>query len=121
MSRFWRHFLSNGRSSVVESRLGLFGTRAASPAAAGERPAATRGVRIQFIQSAGPAEQAGVLEGDVLLSLGEKPVASLTGLHRLLRRLPAGLPVPIVLRRGGRRLERWVMLNDAPHVAHRDF
>jgi S1-C subfamily serine protease len=120
MSRFWRHFLSNGRSSLVESRLGLFGTRAAVPGAADVRSAPTTGVRVRFIQSGGPAEDAGLMEGDVLVSLDERPVPSLTELHRLLRRLPAGLPLPVVLVRGGRRLERWVILNDAPHVAHRE-
>ncbi len=118
MSRFWRHFSSNGRSSLVERRLGLFGHGTALPPELAQRfgLAQTRGLRVRLIHGDGPAEQAGVVEDDILVSLAEQPVTSLTKLYRLLHRLPDGLHLPVVVLRGTRRFERWVILNEARRV-----
>jgi S1-C subfamily serine protease len=116
MSRFWRHFISNGLSRRIERRLGLFGHPAAVRAALQHRLAleSERGFVVRLVQPGSPAHQAGVIEDDVIVSLGEWPIRDTAGLHKLLGRLPADLPLPIILVRGERRLERWVMLDDLP-------
>jgi len=77
----------------------------------------TTGVEVMAIERDGPADQAGVLEEDVIVSLGEKPVASIDDLHKLLTELPVVVPAPVVLLRGERRLERWVVPSEYPHPA----
>jgi S1-C subfamily serine protease len=75
----------------------------------------THGVEIQSVEQDGPADQAGVLEEDVIVSLGEQPTGSADDLHKLLMQLPVGVPAQLVLLRGERRLERWVVPDDYPN------
>jgi S1-C subfamily serine protease len=121
MSRFWRHFMSNGHAGPVESRLGLYGERvpiAQSLAQRFELPQA-EGVKVHLVHRDSPAFEAGLVEEDTLVMLGERPTTSLARLHKLLRHLPAGLPLPAVVLRGNRRLERWVILDDHANPAWR--
>lgn len=76
-------------------------------------------VEVQTVEIGSPAEQAGVLEDDLILSLGEQPVTSVDDLHRLLTQLPVEVPTSIILLRGERRLERLVMPQEYPHPAPR--
>jgi S1-C subfamily serine protease len=77
----------------------------------------TGGVEVLSVEPDSPAEQAGVLEEDVIISLGEQPVTSVDDLHKLLTQLKVEVPSPIILLRGERRLERWVVPNEYPHRA----
>lgn len=106
MSRFWRHFITNGNASYVGRRLGLDGDRAVVTRRQG-KPSA--GLRVWEVRPGGPAEEGGVLEGDLLLTLAGERVGGLAGLRRRLRGLPEGLPVAMTLLRRGRLLERWVV------------
>jgi S1-C subfamily serine protease len=72
------------------------------------------GVEVMAIEPNGPADQAGVLEEDVILSLGETPTASVDDLHRLLTQLPVDVPASIVLLRGERKLERMILPTPYP-------
>jgi S1-C subfamily serine protease len=100
MSRFWRHFVSNGSAGLVEGRLGIFGRRAGS-----------LGLKICLVHKGSTAAAAGIQRGDVLLSLDDVAVTSLRGLERQLLDLPVGMPFAIVLQRGEQRIERWLILN----------
>jgi S1-C subfamily serine protease len=53
------------------------------------------------------------------VALGDKPVASVDDLHRLLTELPIGVPASVVLLRGPRQLERFVLPQEYPHAAPR--
>ncbi|MGH8188016.1 MAG: PDZ domain-containing protein, partial [Steroidobacteraceae bacterium] len=58
-------------------------------------------ILIVEVQSGGPADQAGLREGDVLLELDGHALAGLDHLHRLLTAELAEREVPLrVLRRG---------------------
>ena len=116
MSKFWRHFLSNGLSRRIERRLGLFGHPAGIPACLQRHLGlgAESGFLVRLVRANSPAQQAGLVEEDVILTIGERAVRETAGLHALLGKLPAELPLPIVFLRGGRRIERWVVLNDLP-------
>jgi S1-C subfamily serine protease len=77
----------------------------------------SHGVEVLAVEPGGPAEQAGILEEDVIVSLGEQPTASVDDLHRLLTQLPVGVPASIVVLRGDRRLERMVVSDEYPNPA----
>jgi S1-C subfamily serine protease len=72
------------------------------------------GVEVIGVEEGGPADDAGVQEGDVLVSLGDQPAASVDDLHKLLTQLPVGIPATVVLLRDGRKLERMVIPADYP-------
>jgi S1-C subfamily serine protease len=74
-------------------------------------------VEVLTIEPNSPADQAGILEEDLIVALGDRPVRSIDDLHRLLTELPIAVPAGVVLLRGGRRLERMVLPQDYPHPA----
>ena len=69
--------------------------------------------------SGGPADQAGILEEDLIVALGEQPIASVDDLHKLLLQLPVGVPTTLTLLRGERKLERMVIPADYPDPVSR--
>jgi S1-C subfamily serine protease len=73
------------------------------------------GVEIQAVEDVSPAAEAGLDEGDIIISLGEQPVASVDDLHKLLTSLPVGVPASIVFLRNGRRIERMVLPREYPN------
>jgi S1-C subfamily serine protease len=66
-------------------------------------------VQVAAIESGGPADQAGVLEDDIILKLGDQPTHSVDDLHKLLTQLPIEIPATITLLRKDRVLERMVL------------
>jgi S1-C subfamily serine protease len=75
----------------------------------------TAGVEVAAVETNGPADQAGVEEGDVILTLGEQAATSIDDLHKRLTELPVGIPASIVLLRGERRLQRFVVPTEYPN------
>lgn len=61
------------------------------------------GVVLAEIISGGPAEAAGLLEGDVILTFDNRPVASMNHLAHLIREAGADTPVRLQLRDGEQR------------------
>jgi S1-C subfamily serine protease len=104
---------------VVRGYLGLHGRSVPLPVETTRRFGLEQqyGVEVQAIEEGGPADQAGVLEGDVIVSLGEQPAGGIDDLHKLLTQLPVGVPAPIIMLRGERRLERWVVPGEYPNPA----
>ncbi len=74
----------------------------------------TGAVEVMGIEPGGPADQAGILEEDLLVSLGEQPTTSVDDLHKLLTQLPIDVPAPVTLLRRDRRLTRLVLPTDYP-------
>jgi S1-C subfamily serine protease len=62
------------------------------------------GVVVLSVESNSPAEKAGVREGDVIVGFGDKPVAGIDDLHRLLSDAPAGVRNDLTLLRRAERL-----------------
>jgi S1-C subfamily serine protease len=75
------------------------------------------GVEVLAVESGGPAEQAGILEGDIIALLGDRSAENVDDLHKSLTELPVGIPVTVTLLRGHRRLERFVVPTEYPHPA----
>jgi S1-C subfamily serine protease len=109
--------MQHGR--VVRGYLGLHGRSVPLPVETARRFDLDQkhGVEVQAIEEGGPADQAGVLEGDIIVALGEQPASGIDDLHKLLTQLPVGVPAPIIMIRGERRLERWVVPGEYPNPA----
>jgi len=71
-------------------------------------------VEIVAVETGGPADAAGLDEGDLLLTLGAAPVTGIDALHKQLMQLPVGQPAGVVFVRGGRRIERSVVPDEYP-------
>jgi S1-C subfamily serine protease len=74
----------------------------------------TAAVEVLDVEPEGPAAQAGIQSDDMIVSLGEQPVTSVDDLHKLLAQLPVSVPAPVVILRGDRRLERFVLPSEYP-------
>ena len=59
-----------------------------------------QGVLVEDVEPYGPAAVAGLLPGDVLLSLGAEPIHTMRDLYRVEYALSAGVPVELAVMRG---------------------
>jgi len=59
-------------------------------------------VEVVTVEKNGPAERAGLEQGDYIFSLNETQVATVDDLHRLLSKWPPGTPLAVELLRSGR-------------------
>jgi S1-C subfamily serine protease len=111
------HLLKHGK--VLRGYLGLHARTVPLPVSTRRQLELTQesAVQVMAIEDGAPAAQAGILEEDLILALGEKPVTSVDDLHRLLTELPIDVPAPVVLLRDQRRLERLVLPQEYPHAA----
>ena len=67
------------------------------------------GVLTVSVESGSPAEAAGIKEGDVIIGYGEKPVASVDDLHRILTEEHVGTASEIILIRSTEKLQKRVV------------
>jgi S1-C subfamily serine protease len=107
--------MKHGR--VVRGYLGLHGHAVplARPLARTFELTQTAAVEVVAVEPQGPAAQAGIEPDDLIISLGEQDVTSVDDLHKLLTQLPVGVPVSIIILRGQRRLQRFVLSEEYPH------
>jgi len=106
--------MQHGR--VVRGYLGLHGRNVPIPRnlARTFELEQTSGVEVMAVEPEGPASDAGIEPEDVIVSLGEQPVTSIDDLHKLLAKLPVVVPASVVLLRGQRRLQRFVIPAEYP-------
>jgi S1-C subfamily serine protease len=109
------HLMKHGK--VVRGYLGLHARTIPLARRFGLQQASA--VEVLAVETGSPAEQAGILEEDLIVSLGEHPVTSVDDLHKLLTELPVDVPASVVMLRGERRLERLVLPQEYPHPAPR--
>jgi S1-C subfamily serine protease len=111
MSRFWQHFVTNGRGSRPCGLLGVRGCSVPLLKTVTRRLQIkqTNGVEIWRVERGSPAERGGIREGDILVTLAEEPVVNLARLRKMLKRLPPGFPAEAVLLRGESRVATWVI------------
>lgn len=72
------------------------------------------GVEILMLEEDGPAQNAGLWIDDIVVGFGDKPVASVDDLQRLLTQLPVGLPARVNVLREGRLIERTAVPAEYP-------
>jgi S1-C subfamily serine protease len=106
--------MQHGR--VVRGYLGLHGRAVPIPQALARTYGLTQqtGVEVMAVEENAPADQAGLLEEDVIVALGDEPATNVDDLHKLLMRLPVGIPATVQILRKERRLERMVVPAEYP-------
>jgi S1-C subfamily serine protease len=72
-------------------------------------------VEVMAVEPGGPADQAGIAAEDLIVTLGDHEVTSVDDLHKLLTELPVGVPSSVIILRGQRRLQRFVLPEEYPH------
>ncbi|HSF59864.1 MAG TPA: trypsin-like peptidase domain-containing protein [Candidatus Binatia bacterium] len=65
--------------------------------------AVSSGVLVVSLEPNGPAQRAGLREGDVVVGYGSRPVASIDDLHRLLTEEQVGVKVGLTVLRGNEK------------------
>src|SRR6185436_16866013 len=88
---------------VRRAYLGLSAEEIALPRALVERHGlvSQRAVVVRAVEPGSPADAAGLCDGDVLVRLAGRPIATLSDLHRLLVGEVIGRKVELDLLRGG--------------------
>lgn len=91
---------------VHRGYLGIAGQTVHFPRAAAERlgHGAVSGVQIVQCVPGGPAERAGIVQGDVILSIDDRPAASVDDIYKVLDRLSIGRELRVKLLRRGETL-----------------
>jgi S1-C subfamily serine protease len=86
---------------VRRARIGVGGQTVPLPRALARHHglAAATGVKVLSVEKGEPADQAGVLTGDVIVGIDGAPVADVDDLQRLLGEAAIGRPVPLTLLR----------------------
>src|SRR4029077_16624126 len=74
------------------------------------------GVEVIALEPGGPAAQTGMTEGDLIIALGDQPIATIDDLQNRLTAIPVGIPTEVVLLRGDRRLARFVVPGEYPSL-----
>jgi len=94
---------------VLRASLGLEGANTVIPRhiAVHAGLAQQSGVRVMSVAKGGPAEHAGILAGDLLISLDDIPVLGIDDLLRLLNHERLRVDVKVTLLRKGERRERY--------------
>jgi len=103
---------------VVRGYLGLHGRDVpVAPASARHFGLSQQsGVEIVGLEPAGPAAQAGMAEGDLIVALADQPISAVDDLQKRLAEIPVGIPAEVVLLRGERRLVRLVVPGEYPSL-----
>ena len=109
--------LKNGR--VVRGYAGLRVQALSPDLARGFGLGDPRGAVVAALDPRGPAAAAGLLRGDVIVSLRGRPIVSDDELVTQLSRLPPGQSVGLEVVRGGKRLTLELVLGDEPDARPR--
>ncbi len=104
---------------VVRGYLGLHGHDVPLPRAIARAHGLSQdsAVEILAVETGGPADSAGLDEGDLLVTFGDQPVLGIDGLHKRLMDLPVGQPASLAILRGDRKIVRWVTPGEYPERA----
>ncbi|MEU4743829.1 trypsin-like peptidase domain-containing protein [Actinosynnema sp. NPDC023658] len=86
---------------VRRAYLGVVGAPAPLPDAVAERTGQRAGVRLVQVVPGGPAERAGLRDGDLVLSVARTRDSDAQGIQRQLFAEAIGLPLPVTVLRNG--------------------
>jgi S1-C subfamily serine protease len=78
------------------------------------RPDQEHGLLVMHVATDGPAKQAGITLGDVIITVDSQPVQDARQLHRLLLQKHTGDPLKLKILRSGNAIEAEVRLGDRP-------
>jgi S1-C subfamily serine protease len=114
--RILPQLMQHGR--VMRGYLGLHGRDVPIPRHVTRRfnLAQESGAEVVGLEASGPAAQAGVSEGDLIVGLADQPITGVDDLQKRLAEIPVGIPAEVVLLRGERRLVRFVVPGEYPSL-----
>ncbi len=114
--RILPQLMQHGR--VMRGYLGLHGRDVPIPRHVTRRFQLTQqtGVEVFGLEPNGPASQAGVSEGDLIVGLADLPITGVDDLQKRLSEIPVGIPAEVVLLRAERRLVRFVVPGEYPSL-----
>jgi S1-C subfamily serine protease len=115
VSRVVTELLSGGRVRRGFLGVGLQPVQVPAAWIAELKLAGSTGLLATTVEAAGPAESAGLVVGDILLTVGGRPSLRLEDVLGVLSATPAGQPLQVEFIRGGRRLEATLTLGERPH------
>jgi S1-C subfamily serine protease len=72
------------------------------------------GVIVLSVQPQGPAEKAGIILGDIFLTINGKPVQDIDDVQQALATTGIGDTLAVTLLRGGERTERSIVVEERP-------
>jgi S1-C subfamily serine protease len=72
------------------------------------------GVLVASVKPGGPADQAGLLMGDVLLAFREHPIAGIDDLQKVLTEDQVGIPSPVTVLRRTEEITLEIVPGEAP-------
>jgi S1-C subfamily serine protease len=73
---------------------------------------AESGILVSSVEKNGPAERAGLVEGDVIVGYGDRTVGSIDDLHRLLVEEQLGVRTPLTILRRGEKVVLTVVVEE---------
>ena len=111
VGRITEELLSHGR--VFRGYLGLGLQPAELPAGAGAADS-SGGLLVAAVQAGGPAEQGGVIVGDILISLDSRPCRAAEDVLAVLGSTRPDQVLEAVLVRGGNRREVTLVVGERP-------
>jgi S1-C subfamily serine protease len=116
VKRIFPQLMQHGR--VVRGYLGMHGRDVPIARAIARFLGLTQetGVEVIGLEQDGPAAQAGMSEGDLIVSLGEQPITGLDDLQKRLSEIPVGIPADVALLRNNRLLSRFVVPGEYPSL-----
>jgi S1-C subfamily serine protease len=114
--RILPQLMQHGR--VIRGYLGLHGRDVPIPRHVTRRfqLAEESGVEVFGLEPDGPAAQAGMAEGDLIVALADRPITGVEDLQKRLAEIPVGIPAEVVLLRSERRLVRFVVPGEYPSL-----
>ena len=108
--------MQHGR--VIRGYLGMHGRDVPIPRLIARRLNVNQetGVEVVGLEPNAPAAQSGLSEGDLILALADQPITRVDILQKRLTEIPVGIPAEVVILRGERRLERFVVPGEYPSL-----
>ena len=79
-----------------------------------DRQQGGRGVRVMHVDRGSPADEAGIKEGDMIIGIGDRPIAFTADMREALRGVQPGSKVTFKVDRAGSTKEREITLGTRP-------
>jgi S1-C subfamily serine protease len=101
---------------VMRGYLGLNVRTVPVPQAVADRfgLSAPQGVEVIAVEMGSPADETGLQEEDVIVSIGDSATPTVDDLHKLLTQLPIGVPAEITILRQQRKVQRMITPGEYP-------
>jgi S1-C subfamily serine protease len=108
------HLISDGR--IRRSYIGVAGQNVPVPRRPGVQTltAVSSGVMVMSVEKGSPARKAGIESGDIIIAIGDRPVAGIDDLQRTLTSERIGVPGVVTILRNGVRRELSIVPAEAP-------